>query len=264
MKDASQQSTFKDLLDKRVVISGGTRGIGKAIMERFATEGAKVVVSARNHVDGLPKNVTLVVADASTNEGAKGFAEQALEILGGVDILINNAGGDVPHMEGILSIPDEAWVNTLNLNYLSAVRLDRAIIPSMLEQGSGVVIEIASNAANRPVGVLPHYSAAKAALLNYAKGLATELAPKNIRVNSVLPGLTMTSAIDTVIGSIAENTGMDTGAVTTMMVTGENAPLGRAARPEEVANVVAFLASAQASNIVGSNIVVDGGALRQI
>ncbi len=134
----------------------------------------------------------------------------------------------------------------------------------MLKQGSGVVIEIASNAAYRPVGVMPHYSAAKAAMLSYAKALATELAPKNIRVNSILPGMTMTSAVNRVISGIAEQTNQDKQAATEMLVSGENIPLGRAAQPDEIANVVAFLASSQASNIVGASIVVDGGALPQI
>jgi NAD(P)-dependent dehydrogenase (short-subunit alcohol dehydrogenase family) len=264
MKETIVQGTFADLKGKRVVITGGTRGIGEAIMKRFAREGAKVVVSARNQVANLPENVTLVIADVSTSEGVTSFAKQALEILGGVDILVNNAGGGVPYMEGILSIPDEAWIDMLNINYLAAVRLDRALVPFMLEQGSGVVIEIISNAAYRPVGVMPHYSAAKAAMLNYAKALATELAPKNVRANSVLPGMTMTSAVNGVISGIAEQTNQDKQAATDMLVSGENIPLNRAAEPDEIANVVAFLASDQASNIVGSSIIVDGGALSQI
>src|SRR6266702_2339876 len=260
MKENTEHGTFTDLRGKRVVITGGTRGIGEAIMKRFVVEGAKVVVSARNHVANLPEDVTLVIADVSTRDGVAIVAKRALEILGGVDILVNNAGGGVPYMQGILSIPDYAWIDMLSINYLAAVRLDRAIVPSMLQQGSGVVIEIASNAAYRPVGVMPHYSAAKAAMLNYAKALATELAPKNIRVNSVLPGMTMTSAVNGVIKGIAEQSSQDTQAATEMLVSGENIPLGRAAEPSEIANVVAFLASDQASNVIGASIVVDGGA----
>ncbi len=119
MKETTEQGTFTDLTGKRVVITGGTRGIGEATMQRFAREGAKIVVSARNHVAGLPENVTLVIADVSTNEGVASFAKQALEILGGVDVLVNNAGGGVPYMEGIFSIPDEAWIDMLNINYLA-------------------------------------------------------------------------------------------------------------------------------------------------
>jgi NAD(P)-dependent dehydrogenase (short-subunit alcohol dehydrogenase family) len=264
MKEIISQGTFKDLAGKRVIITGGTRGIGQAIMERFILEGAKVVVSARHAVTDLPQGATLVIADVSTNEGVATFAGQALKILGGVDILVNNAGGGAPYMQGVLSVPDEAWLDMLNINYLAAVRLDRALIPTMLAQGSGVVIEIASNSANRPVGVMPHYSAAKAALVNYAKALATEMGPKNVRVNSVLPGMTTTSAVNAVISKISKETGKDIQAATNMLVAGEAIPLGRPAQPNEIANIVAFLASSQASNIVGSSIVVDGGALPQI
>jgi NAD(P)-dependent dehydrogenase (short-subunit alcohol dehydrogenase family) len=197
-------------------------------------------------------------------EGVEALAARALEILGGVDILVNNAGAALPYMEGIFSIPDDVWLDTLNLNYLAAVRLDRAIAPAMVAQGGGVIIEVVSNAALRPVGVLPHYSAAKAALLNYAKALATELAPKGVRANSVLPGMTMTSAVDAVIETIAKSTASSKETATDMLVSGEAIPVARPAQPAEIANVVAFLASDQASYITGSALVVDGGALPQI
>lgn len=264
MNHTQQQSSFVDLKGKRVLVTGGTRGIGEAIVKRFADEGAIVVTAARKATTDLPEGVQLIVADVTTAEGVETLATKALELLGGVDILVNNAGAALPYMEGILSIPDDAWLGTLNLNYLAAVRLDRIIAPVMVEQGSGVIIEIASNAALRPVGVLPHYSAAKAALLNYAKALATELAPKGVRVNSVLPGMTMTSAVDAVIASIAEATGSSVEAATGMLVKGENIPMARPAQSEEIANVVAFLASGQAGYITGSAIVADGGALPQI
>jgi len=264
MNQTKQQAALDGLKGKRVLVTGGTRGIGRAIADRFAREGAIVVAAARKASGNLPEGVELVIADVTTVHGVETLAAAALKILDGVDILVNNAGAALPYMGGILSVPDEAWLDTLNLNYLAAVRLDRAIVPTMVAQGSGVIIEIASNAALRPVGVLPHYSAAKAALLNYAKALATELAPKGIRVNSVLPGMTMTSAVDAVIASIAEATASDKEAATDLLVKGERIPMARPAQPEEIANVVAFLASDQSSYITGSSLVVDGGALPQV
>ncbi|HSW65766.1 MAG TPA: SDR family oxidoreductase [Bacillota bacterium] len=264
MHQITPQVSNNGFKGKRVLITGGTRGIGRAIVQRFVEEGAVVVTVARKASDDLPKGVRLIVADVTTARGVEALAAKALEMLGGIDILVNNAGAALPYMNGILSIPDEAWQDVLNLNYLAAVRLDKAIAPTMIARGSGVIIEVTSNAALRPVGVLPHYSAAKAALLNYAKALATELAPKGIRVNSVLPGMTMTSAVEAVIDSIAEATSVTKEAATDMLVSGEAIPLARPAQPEEIANVVAFLASDQASYITGSAVVVDGGALPQV
>lgn len=250
--------------NKRVVVTGGTKGIGAAIVKSFAEAGAQVVTSARNDTSKLPEGVQLVVADLSTPEGVRHLADEAVRLLGGVDILVNNAGGSLPFIEGPLAIPDEAWLEALNLNFLAAVRLDQALIPQMIEQGSGVVIEVASNAALRPLSVLLNYSAAKGALLTYAKGLATELAPKGVRINMISPGMTITPAVEGVIKGIAEGAGMSTLQATTALVDMEKIPLGRPAAPQDIADVVLMLASEKARHIVGANIVVDGGTLLQI
>jgi NAD(P)-dependent dehydrogenase (short-subunit alcohol dehydrogenase family) len=253
-----------EFLNKRVIVTGGTKGIGAAIVKRFADEGAIVVTSARAKSVDLPKDVHFIAADLNTSEGVTQFADEALGILGSVDILINNAGGSLPFLEGPLSIPDDAWLEALQLNFLAAVRLDHILIPRMLEQGHGSIIQIVSNSASRPIPVLLHYSSAKAALLNYAKGLATDLASKGIRVNSVSPGMTLTAAVDGVINTIAENTGKSKDEATHMLIEMEKIPLGQAATPADIANAVAFLGSRESSHIVGANIVVDGGTLLEV
>ncbi|MGA5896274.1 oxidoreductase [Streptomyces venetus] len=250
---------------KRALVTGGTRGIGLAIVQKLVAEGATVVTSARKEVPGLPESVRLVTADSSSLEGVRQLADTALELLGGVDILVNNAGGassgGMPHLGGYSAIPDEDWVEALKTNYLAAVRLDRAILPSMIEQRSGVIIEMASTTALRPVGALLHYGAAKAALIHYAKGLAAEVAEYGIRVNSILPGLVRTPAMDMVADSIRGATGQDGDDVVQMMVEMEGAPMKGVSEPDDVADLVSFLTSDQAARITGSGYVIDGGAL---
>ncbi|MFG2207190.1 oxidoreductase [Streptomyces sp. NPDC048638] len=256
------------LAGKRALVTGGTRGIGLAVVRRLVEEGATVVTTARKEAPGLPDSVRLVTADVSTREGVEHLAETALGILGGVDILVNNAGGassgGMPHFGGHAAIPDEDWVEALMTNYLAAVRLDRAVLPSMIEQGSGVIIQMASTVALRPAGPLLHYGAAKAALINYAKGLATEVAPHGVRVNSVLPGLVKTPAMDMVAENIMGATGQDGDAVVHMMVEAEGAPMKGITEPDDVADLVAFLASDRAARITGAGYVIDGGAVPQV
>lgn len=253
---------------KRVLVTGGTRGIGLAIVRRLADEGAAVVAAARKERSGLPDSVCLVTSDVSTQEGVRHLADTALEILGGVDVLVNNAGGassgGMPHLGGYAAIPDEDWVAALMTNYLAAVRLDRALLPVMIEQRGGVIIEMASNVARRPVGPLLHYGAAKAALVHYAKGLAAEVAQYGVRVNSVLPGLVRTPAMDMVTQSIGQATGMDRDDVVQMMTQAEGALLEGISEPEDVADLVAFLASDRSARITGASYVIDGGALQEV
>ncbi|GGT05149.1 oxidoreductase [Streptomyces cinerochromogenes] len=266
MSDSTITST--GLRGKRAVVTGGTRGIGLAIVRRLAAQGATVVTSARKESDDLPGSVRLVTADLSTREGVAHLADTALGILGGVDIVVNNAGGasggGMPHLDGYASLSDEAWTEAFMTNCLAAVRLDRALLPSMIEQRSGVVVEIASTVARRPAGALLHYGAAKAALVNYAKGLATEVAPYDVRVNTVLPGLVRTPAMDLVARHITGATGEDGDAAVHMMVQAEGAPLPGTTEPEDVADLVSFLVSDRAARITGTTHVIDGGALPQV
>ena len=177
---------------KRVVVTGGTRGIGEAIVRRFRRSGATVMTTARRapdtgHVEGL------VEADLSTEDGTRSVVTAVLERLGGVDILVHNVGGSSARGGGVLALSDDDWKKELDLNLLPAVRIDRGLLPGMIARGSGVVIHISSTQRALPLHESTlAYAAAKAALTNYSKGLSKELGPRGIRVVSVAPGYTET------------------------------------------------------------------------
>jgi len=164
-----------DLHDKRVVVTGGTQGIGAAIARQFAEAGAKVVVAARTPVDGFP-GARFVQADVATPEGVLTLATTALEFLGG-STFVNNAGSQSYVPAGVLAMTDDDWLRDLNTNLLSAVRLDRAMLPSMIAQRSGVIIHITSGQARLPGPNSLPYAAAKAATTVYSKGLSNEVGP---------------------------------------------------------------------------------------
>lgn len=252
------------LAGRRAVVTGGTRGIGAGIVRKLVAEGAVVLTTARSAGGAdLPPGVLFTTADAADPDSASRLADEAVRQLGGVDVLVNNAGGGQAKPGGFGDIDDKAWQEVLETNLLGAVRLDRALLPGMVERGSGVIIHISSSAAHVPVGPLLHYSAAKAALSNYSKGLAEEVAPKGVRVNRVSPGMTETSAVDAVLGELAASTGGgldDARAALVGMIGG--IPIGRTGTPEDIANLVAFLVSDEAAWITGVDYVIDGGTLK--
>ncbi len=242
-----------DLSGERALVTGGTRGIGASIAHALAHSGARVVVTARTLPETTPFPV--IVADASDPASVTSTAAEAVERLGGVDILVSNVGGQVQRPSA-LAITDEDWQRELNLNLLAAVRLDRALVPAMVERGHGAVVHISSGAARiaRPESLA--YTASKAALNAYSKGLATEVAARGVRVNAVSPGLISTSRII----ELAAEQGTDPETMTRGIAQDLQIPLGRAGTPEELAQLVTFLVSPGASYIVGTNILVDGGA----
>jgi len=255
----------RELDGLRAVVTGGTRGIGAAIAATLARRGASVVVSARGPALELPDGVQLVLADASTTEGAKHLAAEAESRLDEVDILVNNAGGGGPYPGGIDTIPDGEWENALAANLLSAVRLDRLLVPGMRARGRGAVVHISSSSARQPASQLAHYAAAKAALTNYAKSLAIEAAPDGVRVNTVSPGMTRTSAVDAVLATLAAAHGTDVDAMQEMLITQLGGiPLGRPGNPNDIAELVAFLVSDRASWITGSDFAIDGGMRKEV
>jgi NAD(P)-dependent dehydrogenase (short-subunit alcohol dehydrogenase family) len=254
------------LAGRRAVVTGGTRGIGAGIVRKLAAEGAVVLTTARSAaVEELPEGVLFTTSDAADPDAASRLADEAVKQLGGVDILVNNAGGGQARPGGALDIDDKAWQDVLETNLLGAVRLDRALLPGMVERGSGVIIHISSSSAHVPVGPLLHYSAAKAALSNYSKGLAEEVAAKGVRVNRVSPGMTETSAVDAVIGDLAASSGGDRDDARAALVELIGGiPIGRTGTPEDIANLVAFLVSDEASWITGADYVIDGGTLKAV
>jgi NAD(P)-dependent dehydrogenase (short-subunit alcohol dehydrogenase family) len=180
---------------KRALVTGGTRGIGEAIVQRLRGAGATVVTTARSTPHDLPQPDLFVEADLSTAEGAEKAVSSVRDRLGGVDILVHNVGGSSAPGGGFAALTDEDWQHALNSNLLAAVRLDRGLLRSMVAQEAGVIIHISSIQRRLPLfEATLAYAAAKAALSNYSKGLSNEVGPKGVRVVSVAPGFIETAA----------------------------------------------------------------------
>lgn len=259
------------LKDKIAAITGGSVGIGLAIARGLAAEGAHLALCARNgeRLEGIAETirrefgvrVLSVAADVSQVADIDRFAAEIERAFGGVDILINNAG--TGSEEKILTAPDDRWQYYWDLHVMAAVRLSRVLAPRMGQRGGGVILNNASICAAQPLGYEPIYNTTKAALVMFSKCLANELIPLNIRVNTVNPGLVMTPDWQKTAQILTE------GKETTWQeyldkIAKDNAPIGRFASPEEVADLFVFLCSERASYCVGSTYYIDGGWLKVI
>lgn len=255
-------SSFLDLRGKTALITSGTRGAGKATVVLFRDLGARVLTTARTRPADLPEEL-FVAADLTTAEGCAAFATAACERLGEIDILVNMLGGSSAPAGGFAVLSDDEWTKELNLNLMPAVRLDRALLPAMINRGSGVIIHVTSIQRTLP---LPQsttaYAAAKAALSTYSKSLSKEVSPKGVRVVRVSPGWIETENGAEFLDRVAVNAGTDrAGARQIIMNSLGGIPLGRPAQPAEVADLIAFLASSRATSITGAEFVIDGGTV---
>jgi NAD(P)-dependent dehydrogenase (short-subunit alcohol dehydrogenase family) len=254
---------------KIVVVTGASKGIGLAVSQAFAAEGAHVIAGARRNTDELQAleaagSATFVAADLSTPDGPRALVAAAAA-RGGIDVLVNNAGAVTPRLDGILSVTDEDWHAALSVNFMSAVRTTREAIPHMLARGGGSVVMIGSVNATLPQPNIVDYSATKAAMANYAKSLSKEFGPKGIRVNTVSPGPVSTDlwlADDGVAAQFAAAGGVTPDEVITSAVA--DSATRRFTTPEEVADLTLFLASDRSANTTGADIRIDGGTVTTI
>jgi NAD(P)-dependent dehydrogenase (short-subunit alcohol dehydrogenase family) len=249
---------------KRAIVTGASKGIGLAVARRLVTEGVAVVAGSRQssaELDALchSGHVVHVSVDLSGSEGPARLVETALR-GGPVDILVNNAGAVTPRLEGFTSVTDEQWSTTIALTLLAAVRTTRAVLPDMTARRSGTIINNASVNATLPDPLVIDYGAAKAALANFSKALSKEVGPLGIRVNAVSPGPVSTElwlGAEGVAATVSTAQGSEAHDVALEAV--EGTATRRFTTPEEVADLIVFLASSRASNVTGANYIIDGG-----
>jgi NAD(P)-dependent dehydrogenase (short-subunit alcohol dehydrogenase family) len=261
-----------NLKNKVVVVTGGSKGIGLAIVRGFATEGASVVAGSRTVSPELLAlqaefDVIPVAVDLAHPDGPAELVQAALDAHGGVDILINNVGTGAP-TPSIIAVEDAEWQHILDINLFSAIRATRAAMPSIVTRGGGAVVTISSLNSHLPAASLVHYSAAKAALSSYSKALAEEFGPQGVRINTVSPGPVRTP-LWTAPGQFADM--MAAGAGTTaeafmdeVLPAAMAITTGRVSESHEVADLVLFLSSDRAANIMGADYVIDGGMHKSI
>lgn len=248
------------LIGKIALVTGGTKGIGKAIADQLTAQGAMVIVTARSAPpEPIPQE--FIASDVTRADSVDALAQQILNRYGKIDILINNAGGLTGPPGGYQTPTDEQWIDEFNFNVLSSIRMDRAFVPGMAARKSGVVIHISTVSAYKPFYRFNlTYATVKASLNTYSKSLADEVSASGVRVNLVSPGIInteMTAAF--VANSAKENNISIEQAEQRFIEAAGGIPLGRMASSDEVANVVSFLVSDAASYVTGSNYAVNGG-----
>jgi 3-oxoacyl-[acyl-carrier protein] reductase len=243
-----------DLNGRVAVVTGGSAGIGAAVVDALAAHGATVAYCAR-HVDDARGPARGYVADMSERDSVDAFLDAVEGDVGPADILVNNVGASPTR--NFLHMTDDDWEELFRVNLLSAVRCTRRLLPAMRRQRWGRVVMISSVAAKTPNAALVDYAASKAAMVATAKALARKYGADNVLINSVLPGRVRTAMWERAAGEIAAASGRSPEDV--FAERSEDIALGRFGRPEEIADVVLFLCSERASYIAGSAIEVDGG-----
>jgi NAD(P)-dependent dehydrogenase (short-subunit alcohol dehydrogenase family) len=265
------------LAGKRALVTGASSGIGVETAKLMAAEGAAVVVHGRNRertedtasqIERAGGRAVIAIGELTTDEGADAIAEVAGRELGGIDILINNAGGgSSSEVRDWPDIPIQDYVDTYNSNVLGGVRLVQRLVPAMVESGWGRVINISSTVAHQPMGMMHDYAAAKLALENLSLNLSRSLAPKGVTVNTVLSGLVMTPAARAYVELLRDSQGwpQDEAEMQARYIEEFNPQLvKRLGYPEEIAAAVVFLASPRSDYTTGAVVRVDGGQIRSI
>jgi NAD(P)-dependent dehydrogenase (short-subunit alcohol dehydrogenase family) len=251
------------LQGQRAVVTGGTKGAGAAVVQGLRAVGVEVIATARSAPSHPAEGVRYVSADLSTAGGAAHVAKAVLETWGGLDILVNMLGGSSAPSGGFAALDDAQWAQELDQNLMPAVRLDRALLPTMLARGSGVIVHVTSIQRVLPLAESTiAYAAAKAALSTYSKALSKEVTPQGVRVLRVSPGWIETEAAVALADRLALQAGTDhEGGKRIIMQALGGIPLGRPAKPQEVADLITFLVSPRAGSITGSEHVIDGGTV---
>ncbi|QIG79377.1 SDR family oxidoreductase [Stakelama tenebrarum] len=253
---------FLTLQGKRALITSGTRGAGAATLTLFEALGARVLTTARTKPAEMAE-ARFIAADLTHPEGCAAVAAAVHERLGGVDVIVHMLGGSSAPAGGYTVLDDEQWRRELDLNLMPAVRLDRELVPDMEARGSGVVIHVTSIQRELP---LPEatiaYAAAKAALSTYSKGLSKQVSPKGVRVLRVSPGWIETESSIELAKRLAveHHVDVEQGKQIIMDSLG-GIPIGRPSKPDEIASLIAFLASDRAGSITGTEYVIDGGTI---
>ena len=261
--NTTMKTKSEELTGRKALVTGGTKGIGEAIVKSLRAAGATVMITARSMPQDLESPELFVQSDISTTDGAEKIVKEVTARFGSLDILINNVGSSYAPNGGVMALNDDHWQQAFNDNLFAAVRLDRAFLPKMLERKSGIIIHISSIQRTLPLyqSTLA-YAAAKAALTNYSKSLSNEVASQGVRVVTVSPGFIETKATAGFIGKIAEDTGTDFETARQGVIDSLGGiPMNRPGRPEEVAELVAFLVSDRAAYINGTEYVIDGGTI---
>lgn len=264
-----------DLSGRVAVVTGASKGIGLAVARTLLEEGARVVATSRSstpELDALAGDLLHVPADLMDPDAPAEVIARAMETYGGLDVLVNNAGGPPPGTSlprfGFLELTDRDWLEMLEFNLLSAVRACRAAIPMLVERGGGAIVNVSSGHGRQPSAINVHYGAAKAGMINLTKALSEELGSQGIRVNGVCPGPVRTPWWTDDGGAadiIAARTGADRESVmTTVAPQMMQLATGRLGEPQEIADTICLLASPRSGNTTGAEFVVDGGWIKAI